>query len=447
MKESDLTRKTVCGIPPSDWPIERLSEVVRIVSGNSLPTEYQNEEKGQHPVYKVSDMNKPGNQKYVSKVNNKISKENLKELNHDLYPKNTTILPKVGAALLTNKRRMLTEPSSFDNNIMGWIPQEINPEFLYYLSCMVDMEAFAQKGAVPSISKAIAQKLKIPSPPISEQRKIASVLYNVDQAIQKTQEIIEQTKQVKKGLMQDLFTEGYYNHKEFEEIRIGPFTYRKPSNWNIKTIKEAKDGENGLRRGPFGSMLKKEIFVESGYKVYQQQNAIYEDFKYGDYYITKDKFDEMKRFSVEAGDLLISCSGTLGKIARVPEDYEKGVINQALLKFSVDEDIFSTAYMKYFLQSNIGQRQLVLSSRGSAIKNMAPMGFIKCSKIFQPSKEEQEKISDTLLTIDEKIDAEENRKKQLQRLKKGLMQDLLTGEVRTKDREVEVVDEVVDCEC
>ena len=123
-EKEDLARKTVCGIPPQDWTVARLGELVRVVSGNSLPTKYQNENEAEHPVYKVSDMNTVGNEKYISDSSNWLSEEELGKLNHTLYPEGTIILPKVGAALLTNKRRILTEPSSFDNNVMGWVPDE-----------------------------------------------------------------------------------------------------------------------------------------------------------------------------------------------------------------------------------------------------------------------------------------------------------------------------------
>ena len=323
-------------------------------------------------------------------------------------------------------------------------PKNINP---YYFNQFIKhnfnrLNSATKGSAVPHTDKDLLRSLEIIDFPEVEQQKIASVLYNVDRAIEKTEEIIEQTTRVKQGVMQDLFTEGYYDHDTYEKIQIGPFEHDKPNKWKLTTIERSQDGENGLRRGPFGGMLKKEIFVDSGYKVYQQQNVIYDDFHYGDYYISEEKFSEMERFSVEAGDLLISCSGTLGKIAIVPENYEKGVINQALLKFSVDESTFSNDFVKYFLESRIGQRQLVLSSRGSALKNMAPMEFVRSAKLFLPSKEEQEKIARTLASLDEKINIENSKKEQLLTLKKGLMQDLLAGNVRTTDSDIEIPQKV-----
>jgi type I restriction enzyme S subunit len=338
---------------------------------------------------------------------------------------------------------------SGDSGILGSTmaslrPDGINPTFLYYfLESNFNRINSATKGsAVPHTDKDLVRSLEYGINSFSEQRKIATVLHTVDQAIQKTEEIINQTKRVKCGLLDDLFLDGYHNHESYENIRIGAFIYSKPAEWEIETIVSSKEGENGLRRGPFGGMLKKEIFVDSGYKVYQQQNVIYDEFDYGDYYITKEKYRDMERFSVEEDDLLISCSGTLGKVAKVPSEYEQGVINQALLKFSVNDDLFNVNYMKYFLESKVGQRQLVLSSRGSAMKNMAPMEFVRSSKVFRPSKKEQNKIAESLSAMDDKISSEKNKKDRLQRLKRALMQDLLSGEVRTTDVNIDVPQEV-----
>src|SRR5690606_18543905 len=88
-------------------------------------------------------------------------------------------------------------------------------------------------------------------------------------------------------------------------------------------------------RGPFGGALKKEIFVKEGYAVYEQSHAIYSDFSSFRYRIDEEKYSELKRFSVRSGDLIMSCSGTMGKFATIPKNYEDGIINQALLKLTV----------------------------------------------------------------------------------------------------------------
>ena len=101
---------------------------------------------------------------------------------------------------------------------------------------------------------------------------------------------------------------------------------------------------SGLVRGPFGGSLKKEIFQSSGKKVYEQRNAIYRSVNIGSYYITDDKYRELIRFSVAPGDFIVSCSGTIGKIFRLPQNAPQGVINQALLKISLESNISGFDY-------------------------------------------------------------------------------------------------------
>ena len=100
------------------------------------------------------------------------------------------------------------------------------------------MEAYVAGSGYPAVKIGDLKKHRISIPPIEEQLKIATVLYNVDQAIQKTEEIIEQAKRVRKGVMQDLFTEGYYDYEEFEEHQIfGKY----PANWKLSSIGELAD--------------------------------------------------------------------------------------------------------------------------------------------------------------------------------------------------------------
>ena len=109
-----------------------------------------------------------------------------------------------------------------------------------------------------------------------------------------------------------------------------------PDGWTYATLPDiVKHEKHAIKRGPFGSHLKIEFFTTSGYKVYEQQNAIHNDLKRGCYYIDEKKFKELQSFEIKSGDLIISCSGTIGKLTIIPKYFEKGIINQALLKISL----------------------------------------------------------------------------------------------------------------
>ena len=146
-----------------------------------------------------------------------------------------------------------------------------------------------------------------------------------------------------------------------------------------------------FKRGPFGGTLKKEIFVEDGYCVYEQSHAISGDFSNIRYFITKAKFDEMKGFELKPGELIMSCSGTMGKIAIAPNNLKKGIINQALLKLS-PKPCLNKNYLKLILESDKFQSQLTSFTYGSAIKNVTSVNILKQILIPLPALEIQKEI-------------------------------------------------------
>src|SRR5690606_32357842 len=115
---------------------------------------------------------------------------------------------------------------------------------------------------------------------------------------------------------------------------------------NFRKLGDIRD----FKRGPFGGSLKKEIFVENGIAVYEQNHAIYNQFEDFRYFISDDKFQEMHGFEVKVNDIIMSCSGTMGKVAIVPKNAPRGIINQALLKLSTSEEILPI-YLKLLMES------------------------------------------------------------------------------------------------
>jgi type I restriction enzyme S subunit len=157
--------------------------------------------------------------------------------------------------------------------------------------------------------------------------------------------------------------------------------------WEVNKLGQTCD----FIRGPFGGSLKKSIFVDKGYAVYEQSHAIYNQFDNIRYHINENKFKEMLRFELKPGNIIMSCSGTMGKIAIVPEGIKKGIINQALLILKPNENIYNT-FLKYLLESNVFQEKLKSYSKGVAIKNVASVKILKDIAIEFPSVKEQKQI-------------------------------------------------------
>ncbi len=182
------------------------------------------------------------------------------------------------------------------------------------------------------------------------------------------------------------------------------------SGWATKTLGEIC----GFVRGPFGGSLKKSVFVADGFAIYEQQHAIYNQFNDIRYFINDAKFREMQRFELHPNDLIMSCSGTMGKVAVVPGNIRRGVINQALLKLTPSSAI-SSKFLKYWMDSNDFQDNLKEQSGGAAIQNVASVSILKGIQISFPPLPEQQRIVGIL---DEAFDgiatAKANTEKNLQ---------------------------------
>lgn len=162
-----------------------IGEVAEVRSGWGFPKSYQGQKARGIPFYKVSDMNLAGNETEMRNANNYVHKKTLKELGVNLAPAGTVVFPKIGAAIATNKKRILSIESAYDNNVMGIIPEpKIESRFLLYWMQQVDLSQLAhQSGAVPSIRKTEMEKLEVPLPTLEEQRRIVSILDKFDSLV------------------------------------------------------------------------------------------------------------------------------------------------------------------------------------------------------------------------------------------------------------------------
>ncbi|GAK41828.1 restriction endonuclease subunit S [Paenibacillus urinalis] len=200
-----------------------------------------------------------------------------------------------------------------------------------------------------------------------------------------------------------------------------------PVEWELRELQDVmQKGGSGVKRGPFGGALKKEFFVADGFAVYEQQHVIYNRFNNIRYFITSEKFDELSGFEVLPEDILISCSGTVGKVSIVPKRIKRGVMNQALLRFRPEKNLADHTFLYFLLMSEDVQSRMLDMTHGSTIKNMVAVSEIKGLKIGLPSLKEQQKIAEILSTVDEQIENTEQLIEKTKELKKGLMQQLLT---------------------
>lgn len=171
--------------------------------------------------------------------------------------------------------------------------------------------------------------------------------------------------------------------------------------WKIYTF----DDIASYKKGPFGSALKKDLFVpksKESVKVYEQQNAINKDCHLERYFISANYYEKMKSFTVYPGDTIVSCAGTIGELYTLPENADIGIINQALMIIRNNQAIILKDFLNIQFSRMIDEFSKTYSN-GSAIKNIPPFSDLKRKKTYVPDKLEQEKIIKYISLLDQKI--------------------------------------------
>ncbi len=274
---------------------------------------------------------------------------------------------------------------------------------------------------------------------IEEQQKIAEILTTLDNAIEKTDAIIEKNKRIKQGLMQDLFRYGIdeqgnirseKTHK-FKTVKIGNQEMRIPDEWEVKTIMEITNNEKfAIVDGPFGSNLKTEHYKTSGIPIIQSGFVTSGEFYAEKYlYVDKQKFFAEIRSKVVPGDIVMAKIGAqCGTCSILPENHEVGILAGNCLKISVGKNcsnIFLDTLLKYYYKN--GRLFLIITTTAQPAVNMSSL---KEFQIIKPPLNEQERIIELLNFSTVSIKKEIIYKQKLLSLKRGLMEDLLTGTMR-----------------
>ena len=279
----------------------------------------------------------------------------------------------------------------------------------------------AQGSTIKNISLPFLKALFLPVPPLQEQKKIAAILSTADETIQKVDEEITLTEKLKKGLMQTLLTKGI-GHTKFKMTEIGEI----PEEWGIKTL------SNSCSRITDGSHYSPQE-VKGGTRM------IATVFNLGNNSVITDTCKRISDKDYELlvkngckpdkGDVLFSKDGTVGIC--FPYFQEDNLVLLSSIAILKPDNDLNSAFLSCFLKSENGMRQIIGLKTGSALKRIT-LKNLKLVKIPIPSYEEQQKVATILTTVDHKLELLRNKRTHLEELKKGMMEDLLTGRVRVK---------------
>ncbi len=303
-------------------------------------------------------------------------------------------------------------------------PANLNP--LYLLQEVLShrffrqMEAYVAGSGYPAVKIGDLRKHRIAVPPLQEQRKIASTLYTVDQIIQKTEKIVDQIQRVKSGLLQDLFDKSKFDNNNF--VSVGEL-----GDWGSGST-PSKDNSN-YWGGRIPWLAPKDVFT-------QDRNRV------------KDTEERLTKLGAEETNLypkgsiaVVVRSGVLDRMLPVAKIESEMAVNQdikMLVPDSANPDYLLYAFEAY--SSQIRQRS---RKQGTTwVDSIQMLPFMRF-ELPIPSSVQQKEIVEHLRQYDDLLLTEKEYLSSLQRLKQGLMQDLLSGEVRTHDKDIELVDGVL----
>ena len=288
-------------------------------------------------------------------------------------------------------------------------------------------------GGQDNISMNDILKMVFPLPPSQEQLQIVQFLDDktdlIDKLISTKERKITLLKEQRTSLINEVVTKGLNPNVKMKGSGV-EWIGEIPEHWEIKRTSYLC---TDMMSGPFGSSLKKEFYTKNGYKIYGQEQVIDDDFSIGDYYISEEKFNELKRCEIFTNEILISCVGTFGKISLVPKKFERGIINPRLLKITPNELLINPTYFLILLRSNISFSQFQCFSRGGTM-GVINLEILKQLRFSIPPIKEQDKILEHLDSktkeIDDLVNFEQKKIDLLKEYRQSLISEVVTGKIK-----------------
>lgn len=410
-KENKEYKNYEFGKVPVDWEIKKIGEIFDNLRTGSTPSRsIKDYYQGNIPWISSGELK----YKLINETNEQISEEAVKKTNLKKYPPGTFFIAITGleaegtrgscaisnVEATTNQSCMAFEPR---NSFSNW--------YLFYWYIMYG-EAIAFKYAQgtkqQSLNHKIVEQIEIPVPSLDEQQRIANILLTVDEQIEQIDQLIEKSKELKRGLMRKLLLRGIGNI-EYKETEIGKI----PASWEVVNQGEVSRFYNGraYKRNEFKTIGTPIIRIQN------LTNGSSSNYVYSDLKLPEEKY-------VEKGDLIYAWSATFGPfIWKGP----KSIYHYHIWKIVCDDnkvDKMFFYYRLYYISEEMSNQK-----NGSVFAHLTK-GYMESHKIALPPLSEQKKIAKILTSLDEKISVLEEIKLKKQKLKKGLMQQLLTGNIR-----------------
>ncbi len=397
---------------PSDWKVTRLRDVAKIGAGDPAPQGKHYFEEGTYPFVRTQDVGRAKRSRNFCDTKDKVNDMAVRENRLRLWPEGTILIPKSGASTLLNNRVRLSKPAYVSSHLATVVPHDkVSGLFLYYKLCQLDARRLLRNPGYPSLSLSDLKSVRVSVPSPDNQISIARTLNRVDQSIERTEDVIAQTGQLRDALLHKLLTRGIPgHHTEWKEISgIGTV----PTIWQdvlIGDIAEIITGTTPSRAnseyygGPFPWVKPSDL---KGYYVRKSDESLTSKGAFFAKYVPKDS-------------VLVSCIGTIGKIAIAKRPL---FFNQQINACKPNDRVLPS-FLYWSLFYKAAYMQSIASQTAVPILNKREFSKIR---IGLPTLTEQTQISKVLSSIIDYIEKMEICLTGAKRLRDSLLQELLTG--------------------
>lgn len=388
-------KMTEVGVIPEDWDCLRACEFGFFKGGSGFPLWAQGQRTGEYPFFKVSDMNNEGNETFMTAANHYVSEQTRKHLGAQVFPADSIVFAKVGAAVFLERKKILGQPSCIDNNMAAYVldASRADVRFVHSMLLMKKLGALVATTALPALNGKQLGEMVLALPPLPEQRAIAQALSDVDALLATLDKIIAKKRDLKQAVMQQLLT---------GKTRLPGFN----GEWIERKLFELANFFDNFRIPVMES--KREIGITPYYGANGIQGYI-------------------KGYTHD-GEFVLFAEDGANDLNNYPVHYVNGKIwvNNHAHVIQAIHNKATTKYLSYALKK-IDFIQVLVGGTRAKLNGSAA----KVIKILIPSDiDEQTAIAEILSEIDTELSAFEARRDKVCQLKQAMMQELLTGKTR-----------------
>lgn len=391
-----------------EWRTTTLGQACDFLAGSVFPNKFQGEASGDYPFIKVSDMNLPGNERYVETANHWISQDTQKKLRARVHPAGAIAFAKIGVALTYNRRRILRLPTIMDNNMMSAVPhpEAIDSTFFFYLMRILDFNEMVRGTALPYLNISDLKRINVQIPPLPTQRVIAHILGTLDDLIDLNRRMNETLEQIARTLFNH-----YFPYSSDDEL---------PEGWRLGRLEDEFDVTMG--QSPLGETYNEK---SDGFPFFQGRTD------FGFRFPTPRVFCTAPTRFAKAGDTLVSVRAPVGSMNMSVEECSigRGVA-------AVRHKMGSRSYTYYLMRSlePVFER---FEAEGTVFGSINKVAFNGITCVIPPEQlvEAFERIA---FPMDGIIESNEIQSRTLVAIRDALLPKLMAGEIRVMETEKSV---------